>query len=83
MSVCAAIFLKIYRKHNTHAINTPAVEILSSLRISARDIFFVIHCGPDVIAFTTGQGGTCLMGRWNYHEWLKSSHKVNSDSQDN
>ena len=72
MSLCAVILVKYLKKHNPNMKSTSAVKILSSLRLSARDIFLVVRCGPDVIAFTVGSGGSCLMGRWNYEEWVKS-----------
>ncbi|MBR0070074.1 MAG: hypothetical protein IJP97_06230 [Synergistaceae bacterium] len=72
MSLCAYFILRYAKKHNIHAKNhTHMVEILSSLRLTGRDIFLVVHCGPDVIAFTLGSHGACLMGRWSYHEWLE------------
>ena len=76
MSVCAVLTVKYSRKHSLYPKDksqSPAVEIISSLRLSARDIFLVVHCGPDVFAFTVGNAGTCLMGRWSYDEWLKAS----------
>ena len=76
MSVCAVLIVQYSRKHNLYAKDkskSPAVEIISSLRLSARDIFLVVHCGPEVFAFTVGSSGTCLMGRWSYDEWLKAS----------
>lgn len=72
MSVCAVILVKYLKKHNLSVKGTSSVEILASLRLSARDVFFVVHCGPDVIAFTLSSQGACLMGRWNYEEWQKS-----------
>ena len=73
MSVCAFILVRFNKKYNPNAKNTASnVKIISSLRLTGRDIFFVIHCGPDVIAFTTGPGGSCFMGRWSYDDWLKS-----------
>ena len=46
-----------------------AVELLASLPLG-KDVFFVVRCGPDVLAFTLGGSGTCAMGRWKYEEWL-------------
>jgi len=75
MSAAAFLLVKYYRKHNQNAKISSAVEIISSLRLTGRDIFLVVHCGPDVIAFTTGSGGACLLGRWKYEDWLKSSEQ--------
>ena len=72
MSLSAIILVKYLKKHNPNMKSTSAVRILSSLRLSGRDIFLVVRCGPDVIAFTIGAGGACLMGRWSYDEWVKS-----------
>ena len=45
------------------------VKLLASLPLG-KDALFVVRCGPDVIAFTLGTGGACLMGRWRYEEWV-------------
>lgn len=74
MSVCAVLIVKYFRKHNINNSSKTHAQILSSLRLTARDIFFVVRCGPDVIAFTLGPHGVCLMGRWNYNEWLNSQN---------
>ncbi|MBQ7220078.1 MAG: hypothetical protein IJS28_03765 [Synergistaceae bacterium] len=75
MSACA-YFLVRYAKKNRITLNgTNEAEILTSLRLTGRDIFFVVRCGPDVIAFTVGAQGTCLLGRWSYDDWLKSKHE--------
>ncbi|MBQ7151963.1 MAG: hypothetical protein IJR94_06885 [Synergistaceae bacterium] len=70
----AFLFVR-YTKKKININNASQVQILSSLRLSARDLFLVIHCGPDVIAFTLNQGGACLMGKWSYEEWTKSATK--------
>ena len=72
MSLCAFILVKFYRKNNPNAKSAANVEIISSLRLTGRDIFLVVRCGPDVLAFTVGTGGSHLMGRWSYEDWLKS-----------
>ena len=69
MSFGAFIFVKYMKKYNPNAKNNSAVRILASLRLSGRDIFLVVHCGPDVIAFVLSQHGASLMGRWTYEEW--------------
>ena len=42
--------------------------IISSLSLG-RDVFFIIRCGPEVIALVTGTSGARLMGRWNLEDW--------------
>ena len=72
MSLCAVFLVRYLKKNNIGLKNTQFVEILSSLRLNGRDMFFVLRCGPDVIAFTDGERGACFMGRWSYEEWTKS-----------
>ena len=74
MSVCAFFLVRYAKKNNITLNGTRDAEILTSLRLTGRDIFFVVRCGPEVIAFTVGQGGACVMGRWNYDEWLEAKH---------
>ena len=74
MSACAYFLVKYAKKYNPQLNGTRGTEILSSLRLTGRDIFFVVRCGPEVIAFTVGQSGTCIMGRWSYEEWLEASN---------
>ena len=90
MSLGALIFVKYFKKYfpsatslsNKSGAHAVKIEILSSLRLTSRDIFFVVHCGPDVIAFTLSQGGACLLGRWSYEEWLKGSEKLGMRSEE-
>ena len=70
-SICAFIFVH-YMKVKGRVPDSKEVKVITSLRLSSRDLFFVIKCGPDVIAFTLGNNGTYLIGRWNYEEWIKS-----------
>ena len=72
MSACAFFLVKYLKKNSLSLNGTRDAEILTSLRLTARDIFFVVRCGPDVVAFTTGPHGSCLLGRWSYDDWLKS-----------
>ena len=72
MSACAYVMVRYFKKNNITLNGTREAEILTSLRLTGRDIFFVVRCGPDVIAFTLGQGGACLMGRWSYEDWCKA-----------
>ncbi|MBQ3402897.1 MAG: hypothetical protein IJG65_05960 [Synergistaceae bacterium] len=72
MSICAVVLVKYLKKHSINGKSAQNVEIISSLRLTAGDIFFVVHCGPDVIAFVSGSHGTCLMGRWSYEKWTET-----------
>ncbi len=72
MSACAYVMVRYFKKNNITLNGTRDAEILTSLRLTGRDIFFVVRCGPDVIAFTLGQSGVCLMGRWSYEDWCKA-----------
>lgn len=72
MSACAYILVRYFKKNNSTLSGTREAEIITSLRLTGRDIFFVVRCGPDVIAFTVGNNGTCLLGRWSCDEWQKS-----------
>ncbi|MBR0151533.1 MAG: hypothetical protein IJP89_09245 [Synergistaceae bacterium] len=78
MSVCAAILVRYMKKRGIHSEGSKNVEIISSLRLTARDIFFVVHCGPDVVAFTLGPQGVCLMGKWSYYDWTESQTEESS-----
>ncbi|MBQ7543507.1 MAG: hypothetical protein IJT02_01035 [Synergistaceae bacterium] len=70
MSACAYVLVRYAKKHNPQLNGTRGTEILSSLRLTGRDVFFVVRCGPEVIAFTVGASGTCVVGRWSYDDWL-------------
>lgn len=72
MSACSYFLVRYFKKNNITLNGTREAEILTSLRLTGRDIFFVVRCGPDVIAFTLGPGGACLMGRWSYEDWCRS-----------
>ncbi len=72
MALCAFVLTKYFRKNNPNAKGSQNVEIITSLRLTARDIFLVVRCGPDVVAFTAGPHGSSLIGRWSYAEWTKS-----------
>lgn len=55
------------------------VKILASLPLG-KDVFFVLRCGPDVFALTSGHTGVRLLGRWKYEEWtLKCGTCENND----
>ena len=74
LSLCAFLFVRnAKRKARGGKGSGVAVEILSSLPLG-KGVFFVVRCGPDVLAFTLsgGSGGACLMGRWSYEEWCRA-----------
>ncbi|MBR0095439.1 MAG: hypothetical protein IJP91_09190 [Synergistaceae bacterium] len=75
MSLGALFLVKYMKKYNPAMKSTSAVEILSSLHLTSRDIFFVVHCGPEVVSFVLTQSGACVIGRWSYEEWLKTEKK--------
>ena len=71
--VGAAIFVR-YMKKKGHINNSDSVRILASLRLSSRDVFFVLKCGGYVLAIViSGNNGAHLMGRWTYDEWIKNN----------
>ena len=67
LSLCAFFILRMRGRSGVRG--DAAVKLLASLPLG-RDAFFVVRCGPDVLAFTSGTSGTCLMGRWKYEEWV-------------
>ena len=80
MLLCFLIFTKCFKKYFPNAVNNASgavkIEILSSLRLTSRDIFYVIRVGSDVIAFTLSQGGACLLGKWSYENLIKNTEKL-------
>ena len=68
LSLCAFLLVRGAGKRARRVSGDAAVELLASLPLG-KDVFFVVRCGPDVLAFTSGGGGACLMGRWRYEEW--------------
>lgn len=69
LSLLALFVVRCSRKRRQGVRDGVVVEILTSLPLG-KDVFFVVRCGPDVLAFTSGAGGACLMGRWKYEEWV-------------
>ncbi|MDR1875274.1 MAG: hypothetical protein LBQ90_09735 [Synergistaceae bacterium] len=47
-----------------------------------KDVFFVLRCGPEVFALTSGAGGTRLICRWKYEEWLRYDEKAELPAED-
>ena len=70
MCIGAFVFVKYSVKLNKS--NNSAVKIISSLRLSGRDVFYVIKCGPEVLAIIVGSSGANLIGKWSDEEWNKN-----------
>ncbi|MCR5346275.1 MAG: hypothetical protein K6E38_00690 [Fretibacterium sp.] len=81
LSLCAFTFVHFSRRKTQRASGGVAVKLLTSLPLG-KDVFFVVRCGPDVLAFTLGGAGACLMGRWKYAEWLDARNTEGSISQE-
>ena len=71
LSLCAFFLVHPSKRKMQRETDGVAVKLLTSLPLG-KDVFFVVRCGPDVLAFTLGGGGACLMGRWKYEEWLSA-----------
>ena len=69
ISVGAFFFVRHAKSKGWVKQNGTHVEVIASLPIG-KDVFFVLRCGPDVFALTSGNAGTRLIGRWKYEEWL-------------
>ena len=68
MVAMGVIFVGLARNKGWVRQNTARVKIMASLPLG-KDVFFVLRCGPEVFALTSGQAGTRLLGRWKYEEW--------------
>ncbi len=70
--VGAVIFVR-YMKSKGRVGDSDNVKIIASLRLSVRDMFFVLRCGDYVLAIViSGNSGARLMGRWTYDEWINA-----------
>ena len=69
LSLCVFSLVRFSKRKRQKETEVAAVKLLTSLPLG-KDVFFVVRCGPDVLAFTLGAGGSCLMGRWKYEEWI-------------
>ena len=69
MSAVAFVFAGWAKRKGWVRRNEAHVKIMASLPLG-KDVFFVLRCGPEVLALTSGPGGTRLMGRWKHEEWL-------------
>jgi hypothetical protein len=70
----AAIFVGLAKNKGWVGQNTAHVKIMASLPLG-KDVFFVLRCGPEVFALTSGNAGTRLLGRWKYEEWRQLEGK--------
>jgi hypothetical protein len=68
MIVMAVVFVSLAKNKGWVRQNTAQVKIMASLPLG-KDVFFVLRCGPEVFALTSGHAGTRLLGRWKYEEW--------------
>jgi acyl-CoA-binding protein len=75
MSLAALVFVAWARKKGWAKQNQTYVEIMASLPLG-KDVFFVLRCGPEVFALTSGSGGTRLISRWKYEEWKQYDGKT-------
>ncbi|MDR3231594.1 MAG: hypothetical protein LBT65_09135 [Synergistaceae bacterium] len=81
MSLAAVVFVALGRKKGWVRQNRADVKIMASLPLG-RDVFFVLRCGPEVIALTSGSGGTRLISRWKYEEWIRYDGKAELPAED-
>ena len=81
LSVFAFVLVRCAKKKNGADGEGVPVRVLTSLPVG-KDVFCVLRCGPDVVAFTSGAGGTCLMGRWKYEEWVGAGNAPAKRTED-
>lgn len=80
MVLTAVLILKYFKSIKPHSVLTcNKFLVLSSLRLSGRDIFYVVRCGPEVIAFVLSSGGATVMGRWKYEEFMQDTDNFSAD----
>jgi len=81
MSFGSLILLKFFRKNPNASGASAKVEILSSLRLTGRDMFFAVRCGSDVVAFVLTQSGACPLGKWSFEQWNKENEDRNENKK--
>ena len=74
LAVSGWMFLYVAKRKGWIQKGSDKLYIISSLSIG-RDVFFIIRCGPDVIAVVAGPSGTKLMGRWSPEDWNASERE--------
>jgi hypothetical protein len=62
------LFILISKRKGWLQKGSDKLYIISSLSLG-RDVFFILRCGPEVIAVVTGPSGTRLMGKWTLKDW--------------
>lgn len=70
MGFFALLFVRTAKSKGWARQSGVKVEIVASLPLG-KDVFFVLRCGPDVIALTSGRTGISVIGRWTYDEWIR------------
>ena len=68
LAVSCWLFLCISKRKGWIQKGSDKLYIISSLSLG-RDVFFIIRCGPEIIAVVTGHSGTKLMGKWKLEDW--------------
>jgi hypothetical protein len=68
MVAMSVFFVSLAKNKGWVRQNSAHVKIMASLPLG-KDVFFVLRCGPEVFALTSGHAGTRLLGRWKYEEW--------------
>lgn len=81
LTLSAILLVRFARRRREGVRDDGAVKLLASLPVG-KDVFFVLRCGPDVVAFTSGASGTCLMGRWKYEEWVGAGNAPAKRTED-
>jgi hypothetical protein len=70
MAVLAVAVVRFAKRGGRIGRSGTRVEVMASLPLG-KDVFFVLRCGPEVFALTSGHMGTRLMGRWKYEDWIR------------
>lgn len=70
MGFFALLFVRAAKSKGWARRSGAKVEVVASLPLG-KDVFFVLRCGPDVIALTSGRMGISVIGRWAYDEWVR------------
>ena len=76
LAISGWLILYISKRRGWIQKGSDKLYIISSLSLG-REIFFVIRCGPEIIAIVSGPSGSRLMGRWAIEEWNDSEREIN------
>lgn len=79
MGLAALFFVRTARSKGWAKQNGAPVQIMASLPLG-KDVFFVLRCGPDVVALVTGRSGISIVGRWRYNEWVRLQAEETSEN---